>query len=203
MGCNLAVGLGKIRRHVLQRRLAQPLPELGTEVVVPRHARDEHQPSHPLRVANRHLHGDAGAVAEAQEVRLRHVQEGEQRGGVVGRPLERERPIRVGGAAVTLLVERDDPVGSRQPRQNLRPGGLDGRVSTVQEDERRAARGTVHLVVDPQPAYRRVAARDGRGRQIGGRRELGPGRRAGLYKGRGNVWRCHAESNTEQTAGRP
>ena len=87
---------------------------------------------------NGDLEGDVAAIAEAEKVGLLDLEMFQERCGVVGRLLERERSLGdVGSPTVPLLIEGNGLPGLGQVRQYLGERGLDGRAAAVQQDQRR------------------------------------------------------------------
>ena len=93
--------------------------------------------------------GGEGAEAEAPHVDGSAAGDAvDQLGHVVGEALDRHRPAGVGGVAVALELDPDDPAALRQPGENVAEAALEREDAAVEGDERRAVGVAVLLVPD-------------------------------------------------------
>src|SRR3954454_22944291 len=97
---------------------------------------------------DRDLECDARAVAEAKKVSLRDLQLAQQRGGIIRRTFERDRPTAIGRAPVALLFERDDSPRAGEKREQSAEVRINRRASAVKEYEGRPVVAAVNFVVD-------------------------------------------------------
>jgi hypothetical protein len=88
--------------------------------------RSEDDLSHELRVSDADLEGDAGAVAKSKDVRRVDLEVSKEGRDVVGGGFERDRRIAIGGAAVSLLLYRDDSAVDGEDRQHSTERDLNG-----------------------------------------------------------------------------
>ncbi len=112
-------------------------------------------------MAKHDVHRDAGAVAEAHDVRVRHVEVLEHGRDVIAGVGEALGGAAVLAATVVLLIDGDHTTIARKVRQDAAVGGLDRGATARQQHQRRAARRTVHLVVDADAIGVGVPALDG------------------------------------------
>jgi hypothetical protein len=160
-------------RHAGEIGVLHEVPEPGRGPVAPGERRREDQLPHQPGMPARHLERHAGAVAEAEEVRLGDAEVPEQRRDVVGRSVEANRRVAVGGAAVALFLDGDDATSPGQERDYPAEGDVDGRTAAVEQDQRNAAGGAVGLVVHRDAVHGGVAAVRQRGAERQGiRRRL-------------------------------
>ncbi len=109
-------------------------------------------------MSNGDVHCDAASHAVTDEVRVRDPELPQQLGHIVRHLLIRERTIDVCGAAVALLLDRDDLPGLRNRRQDLSEVGLDIRERAVEEHDRPAALGAANLVIHLEAVHKSVAS---------------------------------------------
>jgi len=161
-GGRCQVGGPQLRRHLLEFRPLERLPEGGVGPLPVGHGRLDDQFAHRIRMIEGDLQGDVAAVAVAEEVGPGDFEVPEEGDGVSCRPGEGEGTAGdVGGAAVPLLLEGDHLPSRRQQRQDLAEGGVDGRAAAVQQEQRHLAGvfRAVNFVIDAQAIDRSVAAR--------------------------------------------
>src|SRR5688572_16197367 len=112
---------------------------------------------------NGDLQCDARAVAEAEEIGLRNLKVPKQPGDVVGRTLEREWLIAIGGTSVALLFEGDHSAGAGKEWEYLAKVRVDRRAATVEQNERCPVVAAMNFVIDMDAVYERAARLDLRG----------------------------------------
>src|SRR5437867_6167907 len=154
-GATLAVGIAQFTRHALKSRMLHRAPEPGDEAVPLEHGRFDDQFAHHVRMADSHEQGDVASVAVPEEIRPVDMEIFQESGGVLGRLLEAERTIDIGGVPVSLLLEGDDPPGLRKGRQDLSERGVDRRASAVKQNQRRlpAVLDTMDLVIQAKTVH--------------------------------------------------
>jgi hypothetical protein len=104
------------------------------------------------------LETHAGAVAESKDVSLVDLQVPKEDRNVVSGGFECDRRIAIRRPAVSLLLHRDDPAGVGKDREHSLERHLDGRPTTVKQNERNPVSAPVHFVVHVDAVDRGMAA---------------------------------------------
>src|SRR5687768_13253935 len=100
-----------------------------------------------MRMSYGDLEGDAGPIAEPEEVRLVDLEVPQEGRDVVRGGLECDGLIAIGCAAVPLFLHGDDPAASGEDREHSAERHLDGGPTAVKQDKRNAVSATMHFVV--------------------------------------------------------
>jgi len=109
-------------------------------------------------MADGQIHRDAGTHAVANDVGLADLEIVEQAGNVVCQVVVTEIAVDVGGAAMSLHLDRNDPPGFGKRGDHLRPIEIrQGHERTVQQYDGLAL--AVNLVVHLEAVHGRVACR--------------------------------------------
>jgi hypothetical protein len=93
------------------------------------------------------LEGDAGAVAEPEDVCFVDLQVSKESSDIVRRGLERNGRIAIASTAVPLFLHGDGPAAGSENREHSAERDIDGRPAAVKQDERNAVFATMQFVV--------------------------------------------------------
>src|SRR5688572_10818520 len=100
-----------------------------------------------MGMSNGDLKGDAGPIAEPEDVRLVDFEVPQKSRDVIRGGLECDGLIAIGCTAVPLLLYGDDPAAAGEEWEHFAERHLDGGPAAVKQDKRNAVSAAMHFVV--------------------------------------------------------
>ncbi len=128
--------------------------------VVPVVSRGDHRPADTTLVVDEQLVGGQASEAEFEQVCLLDAEVVEQAHHVGGEILKGDGPVDVGGTAVALKLDGDDPVMLGQGGDDRSEAELDREQASVEENERRSQSVLLKIEMNPVDIGVRHTGRD-------------------------------------------